>query len=184
MATPKVIPRWFPLPFLILGAYIVLVSFGVLPYTPSTRKRAVFNNPHHWQIASIGIAFFFAGVSIIVANRGRWLAVLLGTVFLVAFGAPMVWFFYFSGVVSLPMRFIASIPLAIGGAGALFGLVRTAQGKSATVDIARDPANDADALVAYGRTAQAEAVLRAAIQRHPSRAAEFQRKLDEIHRNA
>jgi hypothetical protein len=93
----------------------------------------------------------------------------------------MVWLLYFSGVVGLPMRLVASIPLAIGSAGALFGLVRTVQGKSPVVSLARDPAHEADVLLAYGRTAQAEAVLQSAMKRHPSRTAEFQRKLDEIH---
>ena len=78
MAVPKVLPRWFPLPFLIAGAYIVLLSLGLLPYAPSGRRQAVFDSPQHWQVTSIGVAFFCAGISIILANRGRWLPALRG----------------------------------------------------------------------------------------------------------
>ncbi len=183
MAVSRVIPRWFPLPFLILGAYIVLLSLGLLPYAPSHKRPAVFDSPQHWQITSIGIGFFCAGISLAIANRGRWLPAVVGTVVMVALVTPMVWFFYFSGVVELPIRFFASIPLVAGLAGTIFGLVRTAQGKSPIAGIARDPAGDADTLLAYGRTAQARALLRDAMKRDPSRAAEFQRKLEKIDRD-
>jgi len=182
MASRKVIPRWFPLPFLAFGAYLVLISLDLLPYTPAPSKRALFDHPRHWQITGLGLAFFCAGLSLLLARRGRWLSVLVGAVFLAAFLAPMVWFVYFSGVLSLPMRLLFSVPLALGGAGAVFGLVRTAQGKSATLSLADDPLMDANVHLAYGRTAQAQAVLRRAMQRDPARAAEFQRKLEEIRR--
>ena len=182
MTSRKAVPRWFPVIFLLLGAYIVLISLDVLPYSPSTRKRAVFDNPQHWQITSLGVAFFCAGLSMLVAQRGRWLPVFVGTVFLAAFLVPMVWFVYFSGVPSLPMRVLFTVPLALGGAGAVLGLVRTAQGKSTTVSLADDPVMEANVFLAHGRTAQAQAVLLQAMQRDPARAAEFQRKLEEIRR--
>jgi hypothetical protein len=184
MAAPKIVPPWFPWLFVIVGAYIVLLSLGLLPYAPNPRRRAFFDSPQHWQITCFGIAFFCAGLSLIVANRGRWLPALVGTVTMAALIAPMAWFFYFSGAVGLPMQLVASIPLAIGAAGAVFGVVRTAQGKSPTVGVARDPVHDAEVLIAHGRTAQARAVLLDAMRRNPSRAAVFQRKLDEIHRDA
>lgn len=183
MTSRKAMPRWFPVIFLLLGAYIVLISLGVLPYSPSTRKRAVFDNPQHWQITGMGIAFFCAGLSLLVAQRGgRWLSVLIGTVFLASFLSPMVWFVHFSGVLGLPMRILFTVPLALGGAGAVFGLVRTAQGKSATLSLADDPVMAANVFLAHGRTAQAQAVLLQAMQRDPARAAEFQSKLEEIRR--
>lgn len=182
MTSRKAAPRWFPVIFLLLGAYIVLISLGVLPYSPSIRRRAVFDNPQHWQITSLGVAFFCAGLSMLVAQRGRWLPVFVGTVFLAAFLVPMVWFVHFSGVLGLPMRILFTVPLALGGAGAVFGLVRTAQGKSTTLSLADDPVMDANVLLAYGRTAQAQAVLLQAMQRDPARAAEFQSKLEEIRR--
>src|SRR5262245_47854872 len=99
MAVPRAVPLWFALLFLIFGAYIIVVSLGLLPYTymPSLRRRALFDSPQHWQVTSFGIAFFCAGASIILANRGRWLPALAGTVLLVASVAPMAWLLYLSG---------------------------------------------------------------------------------------
>ncbi len=182
MTSEKHLPRWVLWAFLLLGGYIVLLSLDVLPYMSRTSKRGLFETPHHWQITSLGVAFACAGLSMLVLKRGRLLRVLVGAVFLTSFLAPMGWFVYFSGVLSLPQQMLASIPLLLGGAGALFGLVRTAQGKSSVVALADDPVQDAEVLLAYGRKAQAQAVLRRAMQRHPARAAQLQQRLDEIGR--
>jgi len=48
--------------------------------------------------------------------------------------------------------------------------------------LADDPVMEANVFLAHGRTAQAQAVLLQAMQRDPARAAEFQRKLEEIRR--
>lgn len=180
MAAPKNATRWLALVFLMTGLYIVLISLGVLPYTPRSKHGAVFDGPQHWQVTSIGLAFFCAGGTIILDKRNRWLNALLGMLLLLAWGAPMLWFVYFSGALSVPLRVIASFPLLLGLAGALWGLLRTLQGKSAALVVPRDPVHDADVFLAYGRTAQAKAVLLDAIKRYPARRAELQRKLEKI----
>lgn len=95
----------------------------------------------------------------LVSNRRRWLSILLGAFLLIAFMSVMVWFFYFSGRVDLPMQVVASIPLALGSVGGLLGLIRTAQGKPSTTMPVCNPEDDAGTLAAYGRTVQAEAIM-------------------------
>jgi hypothetical protein len=75
-------PHWVAFIFLLLGAYIILLSLGVLPYIPSKRKRGVFHSPQHWQITSIGVAFFCADIAIAFGNRRHWLLTLNGIVLL------------------------------------------------------------------------------------------------------
>jgi len=133
LAITTPVPRWFPYPFMLIGAYIVLISMGLLPYVSASRKRGIFDSPEHWQITSIGLAFFCAGASLLMARAPRWLALLLGAITLPSFLAPMVWLIYFSGRLTWPEQVLFSAPLLLGSAGMLWGMVRTAQGKSSTI---------------------------------------------------
>lgn len=126
-------PRWVALIFVFLGAYIILLSLGVLPYTPPTRGTAIFAGPEHWQISSIGVAFCCAGIAIAFGKQQHWLLILNGMILLPAFAAPVFWGLLFSGRVSLPLQVFGCVVMGLGLAGAVFGLMRTAQGKSTTI---------------------------------------------------
>lgn len=51
-----------------VGAFFILSYFGIFDWPPLRpgRRRAIFSDPHHWQILSIGIAFVCAGVAFII----------------------------------------------------------------------------------------------------------------------
>lgn len=121
-------PRWMALPFLAVGLFIVLLSLGVIEAQPRTSHRAIFDTPHHWQVTSIGIAFACAGLSLFAGQRRRWLSIVIGLVLLPAFFAPLIWLFYLSGMIELPIRILASIPLGLGAAGAVAGFIQTIRG--------------------------------------------------------
>lgn len=180
-SSPRPLPRWSSLFFLAFGIYLVLVSLGLVPYTPSMARRAMSESPPHWPIAGFGMAFFCAGVSVAFGDRRHGLLVLNGAVLLASFFSAMGWFLFFSGRVDLPFQIIGGLVMAMGGAGAVFGLVRAAQGKPPTQASApADPLHEAEIYLAYGRKAQARALLVEAMQRDPSRAMEFQKKLNDI----
>lgn len=99
-------PRWMALPFLAVGLFIVLLSLGVIEAQPRTSHWAIFDTPQHWQVTSI----------------------VIGLVLLPAFFAPLIWLFYLSGMIELPIRILASIPLGLGAAGAVEGFIQTIRG--------------------------------------------------------
>ncbi|WP_050415841.1 hypothetical protein [Azoarcus sp. CIB] len=136
MTNERKVPRWLPLFFVVIGVYVVLLSLGVIPDLPHSKKQGLFATPHHWQITSFGVAFLCAGVSAAFPDRRHWLLFLNHTVLLVAFLAPTTWVLFFSGAVSRPMQIFGGIPLVIGG---LLGLWRFARFNSRVDQITRKP---------------------------------------------
>jgi hypothetical protein len=178
----KELPKWIAFLFICIGAYIVLISLDIIPYNVdyARSKRAVFKDPHHWQITCIGAAFLFTGFQIFMGNQNKRLSFMNGLVILPCFLVPMIWFLYFSGAVGLALQLIGSIPLFLGGAGAIYGLIRTAQGKSSIVNSHYDPIAEAKIYASYGRTAQARQVLNAALKKYPERADEIKQSLEKL----
>lgn len=74
-----------------VGLLLILSYAGVLHF-PRMRsnRRAIFSDPHHWQILSIGIAFFCAGASFVIPSRWKFLGVLCSTCLVVAFFAGII----------------------------------------------------------------------------------------------
>lgn len=190
MSRPKEMPRWASFFFLIIGAYIVAISLGLLPYTSRSKGRAIFDDPQHWQVTSFGIAFFCAGIAIAFSKSRHWLLSIVGVILVASLVAPLCWVAFHSGVVSAPMKILWAIILAIGSIGAVLGILRKAgllKNRFPTVESSAnmtDPIREAELYLAYGRTAQAIDVLKAAIRHTPSRSAEFQMKIDEIGQNS
>jgi hypothetical protein len=187
MSSQKEMPRWASIIFLIMGAYIVAISLGVLPYGPPIRRgRAIFDDPLHWQITSIGVAFFGAGILVAFSKSKHWIATIFRVTTVAAFLTPMCWFVFFSGVLSTPMKILWAIPLTLGTVGAVLGLLQEAglfrnpfqPNNTSTSPV--DPIKQAETYLAYGRTAQALDVLNSAMRHTPSRAVEFQKKIDEF----
>lgn len=140
MARNQLDARWAALTFVVIGAFIVLLSLDVIPYDPNLvrRRSTIFQDPHHWQITSFGLAFLFLGLQVFMNGRKGVLPFLCALIMLPSFIAPLVWFFYFSGVVGLGMQIVASFPLLLGGAGAVMGLIRAAQGKPPVIFLTRE----------------------------------------------
>jgi hypothetical protein len=190
MSGQKEMPRWAAIIFLIIGAYIVAISLGVLPYgTPLRRGRAIFDDPQHWQVTSFGSAFFCAGLVVAFAKSKHWFVTLLRATTFAAFLIPMCWIVFYSGRISTPFMVIWAIPLALGTVGAVLGMLHETglfknpfQPDKSSTD-AGDPIRVAETYLAHGRTAQALDVLNSAMRNFPSRAVEFQRKIDEIRRS-
>lgn len=127
MASSRRPPILFALIFLLFGAYIVLLSFGVLSYTPRA-KRGIFQDPQHWQITSIGVAFFCAGIGIALQDSRRAIVQLNSLVLICAFTTPMAWVLFFSGRVEWPFKIIGGVLLLLGSGGALLSLFRLLRG--------------------------------------------------------
>ena len=137
MTNERKVPRWLPLLFVLIGVYVVLLSLGVIPDLPGSKKQGLFATPHHWQITSFGLAFLCAGISAAFPNRRHWLLFLNHTVLLIAFLAPTTWVLFFSGAVNRPMQIFGGIPLVIGAVGGLLGLWRFARFDSRVDQITR-----------------------------------------------
>ncbi|HVY05477.1 MAG TPA: hypothetical protein VHB46_05835 [Burkholderiales bacterium] len=73
----------------------ILLYFGVIPWTPPKRCRAVFCDPYHWQLPAIGIAFFCAGLSLVIPPERRVLARINGLAILGGFMAGVAGSFFF-----------------------------------------------------------------------------------------
>jgi Tfp pilus assembly protein FimV len=80
----------------------------------------------------------------------------------------------------------AAIIVSVGVLGAVAGILQNAGllnntfQSDKTLASSGDPLRDAESYLAYGRKAQAIDILNTAIQRTPSRAAEFRKKISEI----
>lgn len=188
MSRQKEMPRWASVLFLMIGAYIVAISLGVLPEGTPLRnaRRAIFDNAQHWQVTSLGFAFFSGGIVVAFSKSKHWLLAMVRVATAVSFLTPMYWIVFASGVMSTPFKIIWAIPLVLGTAGAVLGMLQEAGLINITSQAGKlpsggaDPIREAETYLAYGRTAQAVDVLNAAMRHSPSRAAEFQRKIDEI----
>lgn len=59
---------------LIGGTLTLLVALGVLPYRDLRPNRiAVFNDPHSWQVASVGVMLICFGLANLIPPRFRWI---------------------------------------------------------------------------------------------------------------
>jgi hypothetical protein len=64
---------------------LILSYFGVIPWMPPKRCKAVFCDPYHWQILVIGIAFLCAALTFIIPARWPKLAAINGLILLACF---------------------------------------------------------------------------------------------------
>jgi len=91
---PKHRPLWAAL--VCIPAIVVILSyFGVIPWMPPKNCRAVFCDPHHWQILVIGIAFLCAALSLIIPARWPKLATMNALILLACFVAGVGGSFFF-----------------------------------------------------------------------------------------
>ncbi len=74
---------------------LILSYFGVIPWTPPKKCRAVFCDPYHWQILVIGIAFLCARLALIIPADNKGLARINGLILLCCFVAGVVGSFLF-----------------------------------------------------------------------------------------
>lgn len=58
-----------------VGLFLVLSYMGYIDWPPirPNRRRALFNDPQHWQILSMGIGFLSAGLCFVIPRRWVWL---------------------------------------------------------------------------------------------------------------
>lgn len=56
-----------------VGLFLILSYLGVIdwPLLHPARRRALFNDPQHWQILSIGVAFLCAGLCFVIPSYWR-----------------------------------------------------------------------------------------------------------------
>lgn len=53
-----------------VGVFLILSYMGYIYWPPiRSNRRAIFSDPYHWQILSIGISFFCAGASFIIPSH-------------------------------------------------------------------------------------------------------------------
>ena len=53
-----------------VGVFLILSYMGYIYWPPiRNNRRAIFSDPYHWQILSIGIAFFCAGASFVIPRH-------------------------------------------------------------------------------------------------------------------
>lgn len=62
------------------GLFLMLSYLGYIYWPPIRpgRHRAIFTDPYHWQIFSIGLAFFCAGISFVIPKRWIFIGKLCG----------------------------------------------------------------------------------------------------------
>ena len=73
--------------FSTVGGFLICAYAGLIDISQApTRRRAIFDDPHHWQILCIGIAFVLAGIQFAFAQGPRWLLAINGTALLLCFG--------------------------------------------------------------------------------------------------
>ena len=72
--------------FSLSGLILILASLGIIPGPEAvSRREAVFDTVHHWQITSFGIMFFSAGLSVATPPRYVGMRKLASTVCALAF---------------------------------------------------------------------------------------------------
>ncbi len=77
------------------GLFLMALSFGLIEFRSVSSHRAVFNDPHQWQITAFGLLFVHAGMSLVIPERaqalGRFNAMLFIVIVLAA-GSGTIWF--------------------------------------------------------------------------------------------
>ncbi|MBL9207247.1 MAG: hypothetical protein JNN01_19310 [Opitutaceae bacterium] len=75
-----------------VGLFLMLSYFGVIHWPPIRpgRRRAIFSDPHHWQILSIAIAFISAGASFIVPRHWHFAGRTCGIILVVSLLAGVI----------------------------------------------------------------------------------------------
>ena len=53
------------------GIFLMLGYFRVISFESRRPCRAIFCEPTHWQVLCIGLAFFCAGLSLVIPQRWR-----------------------------------------------------------------------------------------------------------------
>jgi len=79
-----------------IGGIIMLIYFGVIPWSPSRHCNAVFCDPYHWQILSLGITFCLVGCAFLIPPRMETLVRLCTLAILCSFGAAMIGTIFFA----------------------------------------------------------------------------------------
>ena len=92
---PKDRPLWAAL-ICIPALVLILSYFGIIPWTPLRRCRAVFCDPYHWQVLVIKIAFLCAGLALIIPAGYKRLAKINGLILLGCFVAGVVGSLFFA----------------------------------------------------------------------------------------
>lgn len=77
-----------------MGAFIVLLYLGVIPWQPRARCRAVFCDPYHWQVLCFGLVFLLAGLSFLIPARLRVLRVLSSVMLITLFFGAFIGTFF------------------------------------------------------------------------------------------
>jgi hypothetical protein len=72
------------------GLLLVLGYFGLVPWRPSPRCRAIFCDPYHWQVLGLGIAFCCIGLTFIVPRRHAGLGRACALIAALAFGISLI----------------------------------------------------------------------------------------------
>lgn len=180
MTTQRPMSPWVGLILLVIGGYMLLISTGVLPYASMTRKKGLLDGPQHWQVICVGLSLLCCGISVGLQQRKHWLLTLNGYIAGVAMALPLGWLLFFSGQVDPGFTVLGGLILGVTTLGMLLGWRQARQGRGIPTGQGADPLAEAQVYLAYGRVAQARAVLMQAQARYPARAAEFQRVLDTL----
>lgn len=57
-----------------VGILLILSYLGYIYWPPvRNKRRAIFSDPYHWQILSIGVSFFCAGASFVIPRHWHFL---------------------------------------------------------------------------------------------------------------
>ncbi|MDX2226481.1 MAG: hypothetical protein SFY92_05210 [Verrucomicrobiae bacterium] len=63
-----------------VGLFLILSSLGIINLPPPRRPRkALFEDPRHWEITAFGLAFLLAGLSLLPDDRHMRLKKMFGT---------------------------------------------------------------------------------------------------------
>ena len=74
-----------------VGLFLILSYAGIIHFPPiRDNRRAIFSDPHHWQILSIGFAFFCAGASFIIPSHWKLIGRLCGFSIVIGFFAGVI----------------------------------------------------------------------------------------------
>lgn len=62
-----------------VGVFLILSYMGYIYWPPiRSNRRAIFSDPYHWQILSIGVSFFCAGASFVIPRDWHFLGRMSG----------------------------------------------------------------------------------------------------------
>lgn len=78
-----------------LGLFIMLLYWGVVPWRPSRYCTAIFCDPYHWQVLSLGVGFFCVGLCFLIPRHWQVLSRLASWGLLLGFLVGIVGAFLF-----------------------------------------------------------------------------------------